>query len=103
MQTPEEVAAMLRLKALGWGIKRIAKELGCSHMTVRHYVAQGGWACIAAAADRASWPVLRHGLPNASGGMPAMPMWCDRSFLPRGASPEPWLAARGLPRRGRCR
>jgi transposase len=44
MQTPEEVAAMLRLKRLGWGIKRIARELGCSHMTVRRYVAQGGWA-----------------------------------------------------------
>ena len=43
MQTPDEVAAMLRLKGLGWGIKRIARELGCSHMTVRHYVAQGGW------------------------------------------------------------
>ena len=44
MQTPEEVAAMVRLKGLGWGIKRIARELGCSHMTVRRYVAQGGWA-----------------------------------------------------------
>lgn len=43
MQTPDEVAAMLRLKGLGWGIRRIARELGCSHMTVRHYVAQGGW------------------------------------------------------------
>ena len=43
MQTPEEVAAMLRLKALGWGIRRIAKELGCSHMTVRRYVSEGGW------------------------------------------------------------
>jgi hypothetical protein len=43
MQTPDEVAAMLRLKGLGWGIRRIAKELCCSHMTVRHYVAQGGW------------------------------------------------------------
>jgi transposase len=43
MQTPDEVAAMLRLKGWGWGIKRIARELGCSHMTVRHYVAQGGW------------------------------------------------------------
>src|SRR5512133_1338893 len=44
MQTPDGVAAMLRSKGLGWGIKRIAKELGCSHMTVRrHYVAQGGW------------------------------------------------------------
>jgi transposase len=43
MQTPDEVAAMLRLKALGWGIRRIAKELGCSHMTVRRYVSEGGW------------------------------------------------------------
>ncbi len=43
MQTPEEVAAMLRLKALGWGVRRIAGELGCSHMTVRRYLAQGGW------------------------------------------------------------
>jgi transposase len=43
MQTPNEVVAMLRLKSLGWGIRRIAKELGCSHMTVRRYVSQGGW------------------------------------------------------------
>ena len=28
MQTPDEVAAMLRLKGLGWGIKRIARKLG---------------------------------------------------------------------------
>src|SRR3954453_13471749 len=41
MRTPDEVAAMLRLKALGWGIKRIARELGGSHMTVRRYVAAG--------------------------------------------------------------
>ena len=31
MQMPEEVTAMLRLKALGWGVRRIAGELGCSH------------------------------------------------------------------------
>ncbi len=43
MQTPEEVAAMLRLKALGWGIRRISEELGCSHMTVRRYIAAGGY------------------------------------------------------------
>jgi hypothetical protein len=43
MQTPEEVAAMLRLKALGWSVRRIAGELGCSHMTVRRYLAAGGW------------------------------------------------------------
>jgi transposase len=43
MQAPEEVAAMLRLKALGWGVRRIASALGCSHMTVRRYLAGGGW------------------------------------------------------------
>jgi transposase len=33
---------MLRLKGCGWGVKRIARELGCSHHTVKHYVAAGG-------------------------------------------------------------
>lgn len=42
MKTPEDVAAMVRLKACGWGVKRIARELGCSHHTVRRYVAAGG-------------------------------------------------------------
>ena len=43
MQEPDEVAAMVRLKSLGWGVRRIASELGCSHMTVRRYLASGGW------------------------------------------------------------
>jgi transposase len=43
MQTPEAVAAILRLHQLGWGIKRIACELDCSTHTVRNYVRQGGW------------------------------------------------------------
>lgn len=34
MRRPEEVAAMLRLRALGWGVRRIAAEFGCSHVTV---------------------------------------------------------------------
>jgi transposase len=42
MKTPDEVAAMVRLKACGWGVKRIAAELGCSHHTVKRYVAAGG-------------------------------------------------------------
>ena len=58
MQAPDEVAAMLRLKTLGWGIKRIARELGCSHMTVRHYVAQGGWS-----------PYRGRGRPRALAGL----------------------------------
>jgi hypothetical protein len=60
MQTPDEVAAMLRLKELG-GTKRIARELGCSHMTILHYIGQGGWAPYRGRADAARWPGLRIG------------------------------------------
>jgi transposase len=42
MKTPDDVAAMMRLKSLGWGAKRIARELGCSHHTVKGYLAVGG-------------------------------------------------------------
>lgn len=44
MQTPEAVAAMQRLYALGWGLRRIAAEVGCSRNTVKQYLHQGGWA-----------------------------------------------------------
>jgi transposase len=43
MLEPEEVTAMLRLKELGWGAKRIAQELGVSRNTVKDYIAVGGW------------------------------------------------------------
>ena len=43
MRTPEEVTAMLRLKELGWGSKRIAAELGCSRNTVRRWLGAGDW------------------------------------------------------------
>ena len=43
MIAPDEVATMVRLKALGWGVRRIARELGCGHMTVRRYLEVGGW------------------------------------------------------------
>ena len=42
MKTPDDVAEMLRLRACGWGLKRIARQLGCSHHTVKGYVAAGG-------------------------------------------------------------
>ena len=42
MKTPDDVAEMLRLRACGWGVKRIARQLGCSHHTVKAYVAAGG-------------------------------------------------------------
>src|SRR6476619_4646750 len=42
MKTPDDVAEMLRLKVCGWGLKRIARHLCCSHHTVKAYVAAGG-------------------------------------------------------------
>jgi transposase len=44
MRAPDEVAAMLRLRDLGWGTRRIAAELGCSRETVQRYLGAGGWA-----------------------------------------------------------
>lgn len=44
MEEPDEVATMLRLQKLGRGVKGIAKELGVSKNTVRHYLRRGGWA-----------------------------------------------------------
>jgi transposase len=44
MRTPDEVAAMTRLRELGWGTKRIARELGIARNTVRRYLAKGGWS-----------------------------------------------------------
>lgn len=43
METPEDVAAMLRLKAPGVGYSGIAKERGCSRKTVRRYVGEDAW------------------------------------------------------------
>ena len=43
MLAPQEVQRMLALSALGWGSKRISRELGCSRNTVREYLRQGGW------------------------------------------------------------
>jgi transposase len=43
MQTPEDVAQMLRLKAAGLGIKHIARKMGCSKNTVRRYLRNDGW------------------------------------------------------------
>ena len=43
MKAPDDVSAMIRLKALGWGSKKIAAELGCSRNTVRRWLAEGDW------------------------------------------------------------
>jgi transposase len=43
MKAPDDVSAMVRLKALGWGAKRIAAELGCSKNTVKRWLRYGDW------------------------------------------------------------
>ena len=43
MKTPDDVSAMVRLKELGWGAKRIAAELGCSKNTVKRWLRYGDW------------------------------------------------------------
>jgi len=43
MRTPDDVSAMIRLKQLGWGVKRIALELGCSKNTVKRWLGLGSW------------------------------------------------------------
>lgn len=43
MLAPEAVTAMLQLRELGWGVKRIAKEFGCSKTTVRRWLRAGGF------------------------------------------------------------
>ena len=56
VRTPDEVAAMLRLHALGWGTRRIAAEFGCSRNTVKRYVERGGWAPLAVAVAARNHP-----------------------------------------------
>ena len=44
MRMASEVAAMLELHRRGWGIRRIAAELGAERKTVRTYVRAGRWS-----------------------------------------------------------
>ena len=47
VRTPDDVAVILRLHALGWGSKRIAREVGCARNTVKRYLTQGTWTPVA--------------------------------------------------------
>ncbi len=61
MRTPDEVAAMLALKGLGWGAKRIAREFGTCPKTVRRYLRDGGWTGYGERVGRRLWRGWRHG------------------------------------------
>ena len=86
MKTPDDVAEMLRLRACGWGLKRIARQLGCSHHTVRDYVAAGGVKPF----KSPERPKLLDGLEGwlherFTFGIAAMRMSCARTCWPRRA------------------
>jgi hypothetical protein len=79
MRTPDEVAAMLRLKALGWGVRRIAAAFGCSHMTVRRYLGGSGWTAYRTPRRRKALDGLEDWLAERSklvdkDGTPARPL-----------------------------
>ena len=51
LRTPDDVDRMLQLHALGWGVKRIARELGCANLHL--LVTDGGFRLDG---TFASWP-----------------------------------------------
>src|SRR5512132_3519537 len=80
METPEDVAVMLRLAELGWGSKRIAAELGCSRTTVKRYLRQGGWASYRGRGRPSALAGLESGWPSGFASTAPMPTWCARSW-----------------------
>ena len=98
MRTPDDVSAMVRLKALGWGTKRIASELGCSRNTVKRWLRAGGWRrgvrhCIfKLTLSGAGWFADRSGeyaVPEQHGFLCRLDDPSIRYGYPEGAS-EPW-------------
>ena len=81
MREPDEVAAMVRLKALGWGVRRIARTLGC---TARRRCGgilgrAAGWR-IGRRRDQGRRMGSRRGSRSGSGAIAAMPTWCARTW-----------------------
>lgn len=73
MLEPDEVSAILRLNELGWGSKRIARELGISRNTVKDYVAAGGWMPYRQPHRKRRSMARRSGSRSACGSTTAMP------------------------------
>ena len=97
MMKSDEVEAMLHLYALGWGLKRIAREFGCSKNTVRRYVEADGTPG-STGASSTTWPSPPTS-PSCTtpGALPRAPRW--RS--PRRASARSWPGSPLPPARGR--
>lgn len=74
MQTPDDVAVILRLKQLGWGAKSIARELGISKNTVKSYIRQGGWAA--------------YRTPCRSKTLDGLEQWLEKAFHQHGGNAD---------------
>ena len=85
MVEPEAVAAMLRLKELGWGSKRIARELGVNRRTVKRYLETGGWQPYKKPKRQKLLEGLETGYGSVCAGIAAMLTWCAKSSCPRRA------------------
>lgn len=74
MRTPDEVAAMVRLKELGWGERRIAATVGCNRRTVRRYLAARVGSATERHGGRRRWMGWKLGWRSGFGAIVAMPM-----------------------------
>lgn len=74
MRTPDDVSAMIKLRDLGWGVKRIAGELGCSKNTVKRWLGIGGWQ--------------RCGSPSRSKKLDGLADWLAERFRRHGGNAD---------------
>ncbi len=66
MESPDIVDKILHLSSEGWGKRRIAKELGISPNTVKHYRRQGKW--------------LPYNIPKKIKKLAALDVWIEKMF-----------------------
>ena len=74
MMKSDEVEAMLHLRELGWGLRRIAREFGCSKNTVRRYVAADGW--------------MSYSRRSGGGKLEGQAAWLKERFFQHGGNAE---------------
>ncbi|MBA2661749.1 MAG: transposase, partial [Bradymonadaceae bacterium] len=74
MMTPEDVAAIVRLKQLGWGSRRISRELKISRNTVKHYIRANGY--------------VAYKSPQRKKTLDGLESWLKQRFLSHGGNAD---------------
>lgn len=93
MRTPDDVSAMIKLRDLGWGLKRIVGSLAArrTREALAGVSAAGGRA--GRGRVRRRWTGWLIGWRSGSGDTVGTPTWCGRSWRPRRVSRSacgPW-------------